>query len=57
MSITVTTTVFCKEHPNYKGIRRSQGKRACWGCDDVYIMRNPKSSLECEVEKVEVHSA
>lgn len=53
MSITVTLTVFCKDHPKYKGTRRPR-VNLCVPCDDVYDIRHPQSYWDCQVEKVEV---
>ncbi len=55
MSITVSLTVSCPEHPNYKG--RQNKKQICWSCVSIYSLVHPDDLiLDCQIEKVEVHS-
>ncbi len=56
MSVTITITVSCKKHPKYQGARERIG--TCWGCADVWFLRHPDNLIpDCQIEKVEVHSA
>ncbi len=56
MSITVTITAFCEDHPRYQGGGRQGRKETCWGCDDLYNLRHPEDSLlfYAILEKLEV---
>ena len=56
MSVTISLTVSCKEHPEYEGARRRDKRNDyCWGCSDVYNIRHPLGLvLDATIEKVEV---
>ncbi len=55
MSVTVTITATCTDHPHYTGQYRARRSRRCWRCSDVYYLRRPENLIsECQIEKVEV---
>jgi hypothetical protein len=55
MSVTVTLTVSCKEHPKYKGVKHPHVTDGCWTCWDVYDVRQLGGTFKPVVEKFEVH--
>ena len=66
MSVKVTLTVSCPDHPKYSGrnIPRAKQRDAdgrtrylCWACLDIRTLTHPVDNYSFDVEKVEVHNA